>query len=1038
MDDKFYLTFSKRKKKKVTGTINKEKFKKNFSKSEKYVKVSILNKNTTKKTLLHTLFKGFVKPCNEKSTVFYSILCIINNIYKCPYFTKHRCLICKPLYYNRLLKLKQEYEDNDKSDGIDDEPSASLKYNSYYNRRKIDKSGMAKEDKKNDINDISNPSTSNNNLENINKSNETISNNCVGKDHSYTCKDKESVKIDTEEKEQGKDVSMQNAKEENEDERDNDDNKIKKNKIKREEIKYDKNEKGENCEESKNTIIYDPLKTNTINNKPKLNLNNSKQNNPSNKTNLFNTCPFPNILSGKLNLSNIHQYNFLSHDNKINYLDLYNFDVFDKISIYDKILLDLNQNEIHTNILRTGIYFNKYMNTTHNHRNVDLLMALKSFIKDYTLPPYEPINRHMKIVIDKELNYIIMCKKHSISMGEVIRWFKNMVTESIGKHVLEEIKEIIINNINNYIRTKIIIPSIKISNYVSEYIIEDKDILLIYTFDYDIYISMINAKKKGKMFEIFLVDSEPYKNSHNIKLYIKLGIPVTYTLLSSLSYNIKKCTKVLLGIDSIMHNNIYGYAGTSMICMISKVNNVPVYIVCETYKISNKIIIDSFSMNNINNNIEIYDYMYLHHYHNSKDHHNNILPIRRYDKIVVDSSLEYNKKLNNFIESYPDIKSNQILFSNINNQSYIGNKNCLNQKINSPKPPIIYSSGNPNKFYKKRRKESGKKHNINNICDQNESPKCNDASIKYEHDNDRFEKSNIQSFNDNQTSSLYIENKNDHASNNVLKKNIFAVHEEEKTSLFIKVVKEEKTNKLIMKENSYEEININKMNQDEISIGENNVNQTSSSGPGLKKKETPFFRNTVKDISNERIVSTKSIMKIVDESNDNKKVETINICINHKHNITNVSNDCKNVNKKNKQFYNIKNDKTFYEQKNSYFINYKNYLDVPSNNSNPKIKQNIIEEERTPCNHVCDSICKSIGNLNIKNVCIDRHNETNLFSSVLSHIDKIKANADKSFYVANICNDVTPLNYVSYIITEVGVYTSENKNSLNVFIQNNM
>ncbi|SCM23039.1 translation initiation factor eIF-2B subunit delta, putative [Plasmodium chabaudi adami] len=1038
MDDKFYLTFSKRKKKKVSGTINKEKFKKNFSKSEKYVKVSILNKNPTKKTLLHTLFKGFVKPCNEKSTIFYSILCIINNIYKCPYFTKHRCLICKPLYYNRLLKLKQEYEDNDKSDDIDDEPSAPLKHNLYYNRRKVDKSGVAKEDKKNDINDISNPSTSNNKFEHINKSNEAISNNCMGKDHSYTCKDKESVKFDTEEKEQGKGVSVQNAKEENEDERDDDDSKIKKNKIKREEIKHDKNEKGENCEESKNTITYDPLKTNTINNKTKLNLNSNKQNNPSNKTSLFSTCPFPNILSGKLNLSSIQQYNFLLHDNKINYLDLYNFDVFDKTTIYDKILLDLNQNEIHTNILRTGIHFNKYMNTTHNHRNVDLLMALKSFIKDYTLPPYEPINRHMKIVIDKEINYIIMCKKHSISMGEVIRWFKNMVTESIGKHVLEEIKEIIINNINNYIRTKIIIPSINISNYVSEYIIEDGDVLLIYTFDYDIYISMINAKKKGKTFEIFLVDSEPYKNSHNIKLYIKLGIPVTYTLLSSLSYNIKKCTKVLLGIDSIMHNNIYGYAGTSMICMISKVNNVPVYIVCETYKISNKIVIDSFSMNNINNNIDVYDYIYLHHYHNSKHHHNNIPSIRKNDKIVVDSSLEFNKKLNNFIESYPDIKSNQILFSNINDKSYIETTNCLKQNINCPKPPIIYSSGTPNKFYKKRRKENEKKHNINNICDKNESPKYNDASIKCEHVSNSFEKSNIQSFNDNQSSSLYIENKNDQTSSNVLKKNIFALHEEEKTSLFIKVVKDEKTNTLIMNKNSYEEININKMNKDQISIGENNANQTSSSTSGLKKKETPFFRNTVKDISNERIVSTKSIMKIVDESNDNKKVETINICINHKHNITNVSNDCKNVNKKNKQFYNMKNDKTFYEQKNSYFINFKNYLDMPSSNSNPKIKHNGIEEERTPCNNVCDSICKSIGNLNIKNICIDRHNETNLFSSVLSHIDKIKTNADKSFYVANICNDVTPLNYISYIVTEVGVYTSENKNSLNVFIQNNI
>lgn len=169
MDDKSYSTFAKRKKKRVNGKINKEKFKKNIIKNDKYVKASTLNKNISKKTFLHTLFKSFIKPYNEKNTAFYSILCIINNIYKCTYFNEHRCFICKSLYEDtsKQLEEKKNIYYYYSSDGDDN----NFPYNIYYNIKKINLNESNKTSK--------NSSNSNKIIVTTNKNNAKTLNSCL-------------------------------------------------------------------------------------------------------------------------------------------------------------------------------------------------------------------------------------------------------------------------------------------------------------------------------------------------------------------------------------------------------------------------------------------------------------------------------------------------------------------------------------------------------------------------------------------------------------------------------------------------------------------------------------------------------------------------------------------------------------------------------------------------------------------------------------------------------------------------------------------
>ncbi|CZT98389.1 translation initiation factor eIF-2B subunit delta [Plasmodium falciparum NF54] len=1074
MDDKSYSTFAKRKKKRVNGKINKEKFKKNIIKNDKYVKASTLNKNISKKTFLHTLFKSFIKPYNEKNTAFYSILCIINNIYKCTYFNEHRCFICKSLYEDtsKQLEEKKNIYYYYSSDGDDN----NFPYNIYYNIKKINLNESNKTSK--------NSSNSNKIIVTTNKNNAKTLNSCLLNECPHFSDSSNLEYRDEERKKNDGTTEDHNEAKEN-----------KENKESKENIKNMTNV--ENCNKVKMNVTLRHIS----NNNKSTNINNNNNNNNNNSNNNYSenqlcACPVQNFVNVKLNFCNSNQYHFLSHE-KSNFVDIYNFKVFDKINMYDKILLDLNQNEIHPNILRTGIFFNKCSITTHNHRNVDLLIALKSFIKDYTLPPYEPINKHMKVVIDKEINYIIMCKKHSVSMGEVIRWFKNMISEHIGKNVLEETKEIITNNINNYIRTKIVIPSINISNYVSNHIIENHDVILIYTFDYDIYLSIIKAKRNGKKFEIILVDSEPYKNSYNIKLYTKLGISVTYTLIGGLFYNIRRCTKVLLGIDAIIHNSVYGHVGTSIICMISNLNNVDVYIVCETYKISNKILIDSFSMNNINNNLDIYDYMYMHHYH----HHSNPHKCDQKCNKNVEGGTHFNKKLNNFIHSFSDIKKKNILFNNINT------------KYKKPTVRYISTSGSP--FALNEKALNKKKKNNKEEWEQDEAKAVIEdktmediQNVKYVENEDvkkikdtkerkgeqledelkssnktLFNKSNAsledqktENLKETEPQKLYIQYSNERITNemkmkyeskiehcNNYKSSSYTRHIEttkfhESTDTLVKcqnVTNNNESNITCCTKNFKEEkTNITDV-QEKYIHQMNNINDIEMEKKNSKTKEEKISLNYVKEIntvsSNSTFTtgSTKSILKQQTYLSHEIKNEKTMVKINYKNvsqtissdnnNNNNNNNNSKVINKKNKVFFNLKNGKNNFE-KSTYSLNFKNHFDIKSSNINTSTDQNIDENDKDQicCNDICHSICKSIGNVNIKNVCTDKHNDTNLFTSVFSHINKINSNNDKSFYVANICNDVTPLKYINYIVTEVGLYTSSNKNALNAFIHNNI
>lgn len=100
-------------------------------------------------------------------------------------------------------------------------------------------------------------------------------------------------------------------------------------------------------------------------------------------------------------------------------------------------------------------------------------------------------------------------------------------------------------------------------------------------------------------FEVICIDaSECQCGLDIIRKLSQVGIPCFYGLLTSLPLFIKHATKVVMGAYSIsLNGSIQGRAGASLIANIAKFYRIPLIVVCETYKVTDKIYINALSNN---------------------------------------------------------------------------------------------------------------------------------------------------------------------------------------------------------------------------------------------------------------------------------------------------------------------------------------------------------------------------------------------------------------------------------------------------------
>jgi translation initiation factor eIF-2B subunit delta len=112
----------------------------------------------------------------------------------------------------------------------------------------------------------------------------------------------------------------------------------------------------------------------------------------------------------------------------------------------------------------------------------------------------------------------------------------------------------------------------------------------------------------SKTFRVIVVDSRPLlEGRDSLSILSRAGIPCTYILLNALTYLMMgEVTKVFLGASALMSNgSVLSRIGSACVALLANSNHIPVLVGCETYKICNRVQLESITGNELGDPDEV-------------------------------------------------------------------------------------------------------------------------------------------------------------------------------------------------------------------------------------------------------------------------------------------------------------------------------------------------------------------------------------------------------------------------------------------------
>lgn len=153
--------------------------------------------------------------------------------------------------------------------------------------------------------------------------------------------------------------------------------------------------------------------------------------------------------------------------------------------------------------------------------------------------------------------------------------------------IIEEIKEEIFRSLHSLVEER------------AQAHIASDDCILTFGRSSCVELVLRHAVALHKTFRVIVVDSGPLYEGRSFAVRLqRLGIPVTYALITSVCTLLPKCTKVFLGASAVLQSGeVYSRAGTAMVASCAKSFRKPVLCMCESHKFVPKVWIGSLVQN---------------------------------------------------------------------------------------------------------------------------------------------------------------------------------------------------------------------------------------------------------------------------------------------------------------------------------------------------------------------------------------------------------------------------------------------------------
>lgn len=213
-------------------------------------------------------------------------------------------------------------------------------------------------------------------------------------------------------------------------------------------------------------------------------------------------------------------------------------------------------------------------------------------------------------------------------MGASIRWLKTQISTLSPELSDEQAKSALTDKIDSFIHEKFsaadaAIVEIALSRYFSDvpelegripgaYPVSDpspfdedyatntldnpqqsnkQDVIVTFAKSHIVESILLAAKTANKNFRVIVVDSRPHLEGRALlESLILAGIECQYVHLYALDYVMVEATKVFLGAQSVMvDGSLCSRAGTTSVAMAAKEYGIPVVVMCESVKFSERV-----------------------------------------------------------------------------------------------------------------------------------------------------------------------------------------------------------------------------------------------------------------------------------------------------------------------------------------------------------------------------------------------------------------------------------------------------------------
>ncbi|MCA9487681.1 MAG: translation initiation factor eIF-2B [Nanoarchaeota archaeon] len=182
--------------------------------------------------------------------------------------------------------------------------------------------------------------------------------------------------------------------------------------------------------------------------------------------------------------------------------------------------------------------------------------------------------------------YLLKPKKKSIKILKGLRPTEPMLTNVLNR--LEKGED----------SNKILDHFTDAQNEINKFVLKEikkGDVIFTHCHSTNVVKALINAKKKGKKFEVYNTETRPlFQGRKTASELRKAGIPVTMFVDSAMNVALsrdsgtKKVSKVFIGSDALVKEGIINKIGSEMLAILAKKYKIPFYVVADSWKFSNK------------------------------------------------------------------------------------------------------------------------------------------------------------------------------------------------------------------------------------------------------------------------------------------------------------------------------------------------------------------------------------------------------------------------------------------------------------------